>query len=161
VSEEESLPTFEECLAEVSTDRQRQFCREYLIDLCGTRAARRAGYAGDSAHVEQWRLKRKATVRAAIQAGLRELAEDAHVSPAWVIECLKNNASAAMVKGDIQAANRALSTIAKSLGMLDKDLNINLHGDSLARVVMYFPDNERGPKPKGITDDDGKDDSES
>lgn len=153
MSDEESPPTFEECLAEVSTYKRQQYCREYLLDMIQSRAAERAGYAEASSHVEGSRLMRDPKIRAAISAGLRELAEDSHVSRAWVLERLKLNVVESYAKGEIQASNRALATLAKSLGMLDKDLNINLRSDQTAKVVMYFPDNERGPKPKGKDDE--------
>lgn len=153
------LPSFEELLLEVGTEMQRQFCREYLVDLIATRAAKRAGYAEGSAAVEGSRLLRKAHIRAAVDAGLRELGEDAHVSRAWVLQRLKLNAVEAHEKGELQASNRALTTLAKAIGLLDKDLNVNLRSDVGARVVMYFPDNQRGPKtPKGI--EDGNDESD-
>jgi phage terminase small subunit len=53
------------------TDRQWAFCLEYMIDLNGTRAAIRAGYAPERARQEAWRLRTKGYVAGAI-AGLLE-----------------------------------------------------------------------------------------
>lgn len=154
MDEAEQIPTFDEALAELPTDRRRLFVRLYMVTLIGSHAAKDAGYAEGSAEQEASRLLRDVKVRAAVDAGLRQLADDAHISRAWVLQRLKLNAIDAHDKGELQASTRALTTIAKYLGMLDKDLNINLTGDATARVVMYFPENERGPKPKGTTDGD-------
>ncbi len=48
--------------------RRSKFAREYCVDYNGTRAAIRAGYAPNSAHVEASRLLRIAEVREAIEA---------------------------------------------------------------------------------------------
>ena len=46
------------------TERQKAFCREFLVDYNGTAAAKRAGYAARGAHVEASRLLRNAKVAA-------------------------------------------------------------------------------------------------
>ena len=49
------------------TPRQWRFVEEYLIDLNGTQAATRAGYAPESAHVTSSRLLKNANVAADIE----------------------------------------------------------------------------------------------
>ena len=53
-------------------DRQRCFVEEYLVDLNGTQAAIRAGYAETDAAVEAHRQLRKAKIAAAISDALAE-----------------------------------------------------------------------------------------
>ena len=48
------------------TPRQERFCREYLVDLNGSKASIRAGYAARSAHVTASRLLRNPKVAARI-----------------------------------------------------------------------------------------------
>lgn len=60
------------------TPRQERFCEEYVVDLNGTQAAIRAGYAVNSADVEAARLLGKASVRdciAELQTGRRRVRE--------------------------------------------------------------------------------------
>lgn len=49
------------------SDKQQKFVEEYLIDLCGTKAALRAGYNPNSAHVIAAENLQKPKVVAAIQ----------------------------------------------------------------------------------------------
>lgn len=53
-------------MAALANVRHEQFCREYLIDLNGTQAAIRAGYAAKSAKVTAARLLTNANVAARI-----------------------------------------------------------------------------------------------
>ena len=66
-----SIPTKPDW-ADGLTDRQRCFVEEYLIDLNGTQAAIRAGYAEAGAAVEAHRLLRNAKIAAAISGALVE-----------------------------------------------------------------------------------------
>jgi|EndMetStandDraft_5_1072996.scaffolds.fasta_scaffold07512_2 phage terminase small subunit len=50
------------------TRRQQKFIEEYLVDLNGTQAAIRAGYAESGAATEAYRLLRNAEIAAAIDA---------------------------------------------------------------------------------------------
>jgi hypothetical protein len=147
MSDAAETPTLEELLAELQTDKQRRFVQEYLVDLCGAAAARRAGYPKKSAAVIAHENLRKPKIHAAVVAGLAELAEQAHISKGWIIERFKRNYWAAFRSKRYQAANRALEDLGKALGMFDADLNVVIPTD--ARVVLHFEDNQRGPKPKG------------
>lgn len=50
------------------TERALRFCDEYLVDLDGAAAARRAGYAPKSAATAAWKLMREPLVQAEIAA---------------------------------------------------------------------------------------------
>jgi len=139
-------PDFDQLLEALESDKQKLFCREYLIDLIATRAAIRAGYAENSAHVTACRLLKQPKIATAVAQGLKELGESAHITREWVLEKLKQTHAMAIEKDDIYGAIRALSVLAKSLGMLDKDLNVNVDHSGLATVVLHYPDNGRGPK---------------
>jgi phage terminase small subunit len=52
------------------TPKRQRFAQEYLIDLCATRAAIRAGYSARSANVLGPRLMKNPEVRAAIQVNM-------------------------------------------------------------------------------------------
>jgi hypothetical protein len=46
------------------TPKERRFCEEYLVDLCATKAARRAGYSSRTAAVQAYALIRRPRVQA-------------------------------------------------------------------------------------------------
>ena len=135
--------------------KRRRFVEEFLIDLNATQAAIRAGYAESGAHTEGWRLLRNAEVAEAVKWGMAVMTERSHLSQAWVREALKSNVRRAWDKGDNQASNRALQLLGQSIGMYSESLNLNVNQTTPAKVIFYFPDNGRGPKPKGEPDDDG------
>ena len=135
--------------------QRRRFVEEFLIDLNGTQAAIRAGYSKKGAHTEGSRLLRNAAVAEAVKWGMAVMSERSHLSQAWVREALKGNVRRAWDKGDVQAANRALQLLGQSIGMYSESLNLNVNQTTPAKVIFYFPDNGRGPKPKGEPDDDG------
>lgn len=145
-------PTFDDLLAALRTDKQRRFVEEYLVDLCGAAAARRAGYPKASAHSVAWDNLRKKDIHAAVTAGLDDLARQAHISKGWIIERFKRNYWAAFKRKRYQAANKALERLGNALGMFDQDFNVNLNTTTPAQVVLHFEDNERGPKKKGEPD---------
>ena len=57
------------------TPKQDRFCREYMVDLCATQAAIRAGYSEKTAYSQGGRLLRNVEVKAAI-AELQEAAAE-------------------------------------------------------------------------------------
>ena len=63
-----------------SKDKQEDFAREYLIDLCAKQAAIRAGYSPRSAEVTGHRLLRNAKVQALIQKGREKAQKRAEVT---------------------------------------------------------------------------------
>jgi phage terminase small subunit len=76
------------------TKREAIFVREYLIDLNGTQAAIRTGYAAHSAAVTGSRLLSNANVAAAIAAALEDRAERTQVNADWVLKRLAAEADA-------------------------------------------------------------------
>lgn len=67
------------------TDKQAQFVHEYMIDRNGTQAAIRAGYSVKTAQMQASRLLSNAMVRAAIDAGLSDLAHRVGISSEMVL----------------------------------------------------------------------------
>lgn len=140
-------------------DKQRLFVEEYLVDLNATQAAIRAKYGEKGAHTQGWRLLRNVEVAKAVRLGLADMAERCHLSQAWVREGLKRNVRKAWDKDELPAANRGLQLLGQSLGMFSEDLNVNLNTSEPAKVVMYFPDNGRGPKPRDDKAEEGPTDA--
>lgn len=72
--------TLEQALAELSTDNQRAFVQEYLIDLNATQAAIRAGYSQDSARQEGSRLLSHAAIQAALELAKEQRAKRVEIT---------------------------------------------------------------------------------
>lgn len=56
-------------------EREKTFCREYVLDHNGTRAAVRAGYSEKNAAAQASRMLKKAAVRERIQQREKEIAD--------------------------------------------------------------------------------------
>ena len=65
--------------------RQQRFVEEYLIDLNGTQAAIRSGYARSGAHVQAARLLSNAKVSRAIAEAKQRRSEVTEINAEWVL----------------------------------------------------------------------------
>ena len=68
--------------------RQRAFVNEYLLDLNGTQAAIRAGYAAGSAHVQANRLLSNAKIVSEIEKAQQSRVERVEIDSDWVLKTL-------------------------------------------------------------------------
>ena len=106
------------------TRKQELFIQEYLVDLCGAAAARRAGYSGKGAKNQAWRLLRDPEIKRAVDAAMEERLERIQVRQDEVIRELKTVAmaqasdeSGAQVK--LGSKLRALELLGKHLGLFE------------------------------------------
>ncbi len=79
--------------AEDLTDKQRQFCHEYLLDFNATQAAIRAGYAPDHAHTEGSRLLRNVKVKAYIDELSKERQKAYSIAESDILNYYRNAAT--------------------------------------------------------------------
>ncbi len=98
-------------------DRRRRFVQEYLIDMNGTQAAIRAGYARSGAHTEANRLLAAPEVRVMVAEGQKALQERTEVTQEYVVRNLKEVAERCIELGEFTAATRALELLGKHIGM--------------------------------------------
>ncbi len=96
------------------TPKRERFVNEYLVDMNGAQAARRAGYAVGSARQTAHLLLTKPDIQDAIRAEQDELARETSITPVLVIEKLYEEAREAPRPAD---RIHALEVIGKSLGM--------------------------------------------
>ena len=108
----------------VMTNRQERFIREYVVDLCASKAARRAGYSVRSARSIGCRLLKKAEVQRKVQEAMEQETQDAALRREQVIAELKavafskaSDASGAELK--VAQKLKALELLGKHLGMFD------------------------------------------
>lgn len=134
-------------MADELSEKHRTFCEEYLIDLNGTQAAIRTGYAANSAAVESSRLLRNANIRAYIHELMQERSKITLIDANFVLEGLRETAQRCLQakpvmvfnpvekqmeqkqtedgqgvwEFDSTGANRAFELIGKHLGIFEKD----------------------------------------
>ena len=115
------------------TERQQNFCREYLIDCNATLAAIRAGYSPSGAAVEGSRLLRKANIRAEISRLAATIHEQKVADAVEVMEYLT-----AVLRGE-QAAGRgqvrAAELLAKRYGLLSGVEPLNKSEGMLVKII--------------------------
>jgi len=68
------------------TNRQKMFCKEYLVDLNGTASAIRAGYSAKTAEVAASRLLSNVKISAAIHAEMGKRAQKTEITAERVIK---------------------------------------------------------------------------
>ena len=102
--------------------RQELFIQEYLVDLCGTAAARRAGYGHKGAGSQASRLLRNPQIRAAVDAAMEERLKRMEVKQEEVIRELKTVAMAEA--SDENGAAVKLGSKLRALELLGKHLGI-------------------------------------
>lgn len=125
-------------------DKQDRFCREYVVDYNGTKAAIRAGYAGRSANRTASDLLSKPDILARVRQLQEEQAKRLSISSDWVMirlcETLEKCMAAVPVMAwdpeekckvetgeyvfDSKGALKALELIGKHIGMFEDRLNV-------------------------------------
>ncbi len=93
------------------TPKQHRFVEEYLIDLNGTQAAIRAGYAPSGARTEAARLLTNADVQEAVDLAKTDRATRIGIDAAWVLSRLRDEVEADMA--DLYDESSALLPVAE------------------------------------------------
>ena len=107
-----------------------------MVDLCGAKAARRAGYSSKGAKNQAFRLLRDPEVKRAVEAALEERLKRIEVKQDEVIRELKAVAMASA--SDENGAAVKLGSKLRALELLGKHLGIfeGKQGQGLARVEI-------------------------
>jgi len=113
------------------TPKQAAFCREYLIDLNATAAAKRAGYSQATAHVQGPRLLANVGVAARIAELQKAAAQRNEVTLDEVIFMLRKSYEDAKVAKQHGPAVRAAELLGKTLGMFRDRVLV----DDMARLT--------------------------
>jgi phage terminase small subunit len=114
-------------MAATLTVKQDRFAREYVKDGNGTRAAKKAGYSANTAHVIASENLRKPKVEAAIRKHRQRVAERLDVSREKLINDAAHDAESASLQGDWSGATSARTFIAKAQGyMVERSINVNV-----------------------------------
>ena len=109
------------------TEQQELFCREYLVDRCGTQAAMRAGYAERSAKTTACRMLALDRIKVYI-ARLDSEIKSQHILSA--IETLERiSAEACNMKNPPKDRIKSLELLAKHHGLLVERHEVGKPGD--------------------------------
>jgi phage terminase small subunit len=76
------------------TAKQSEFVRQYLIDLCGAKAAIRAGYSKRNADNIASELLGKTQIKLAVDAAIAKRAEKTGIDALWILKRLAAEANA-------------------------------------------------------------------
>ena len=104
------------------TNRQERFIREYLVDLCASKAARRAGYSVRSARSIGCRLLKKPQIQRKVAEAMELETQDAALRREQVIAELK--AVAFSKASDASGAELKVAQKLKALELLGKHLGL-------------------------------------
>lgn len=99
------------------TPKQEAFVREYLIDLCATKAAERVGYSGKHVKKTACELMAKPEIQAAIAKAQAERAERVDDSADEVLRDLRRLGDAAEEAKRFEAAIKTVELRGKHIGM--------------------------------------------
>jgi len=97
--------------------RQQRFVEEYLVDLNGTQAAIRAGYAPGAAKVQACRLLTKDNIAQAITEGREKLSQQTEINQRTVLEGFHREANYFGEGASHSARVSAFGGLAKVLGL--------------------------------------------
>ena len=153
------------------TDKQKEFVRQYLVDLNATQAAIRAGYSVKTAYRQGADLLQKTSIREAIEKAQAKRARRVEVTQDYVlsnlVEVVERTMQRAPVtdrKGeqvtdeegravwtfDAKGANRALELLGKHLGIFADRVRAEVSGPDggpvASEIVVRFvePGGETG-----------------
>ena len=154
------------------TPRQERFCRDFLVDMNGTKASVRAGYGERSAHVTASRLLTNTKVAARVAELQAETAKRLEVTADTVMADLARLCQEAVEAKQFGPAVRAKELQGKRLGLFRDRLDFNggperdrqiieaVAGSDPAKraalkVLMGSAEVFDPPPPKLVVDNDG------
>lgn len=97
------------------TPKQKQFVKEYLIDLNATQAATRAGYSAKTANEQGARLLANVSVAQAVQKGMDERAKRTEITADYVLAGIVDVVKRAKADNEKQHELKGLELLGKHL----------------------------------------------
>jgi hypothetical protein len=133
------------------TPKEARFVEEYLVDLNGTAAAARAGYAAASANRTAYELLQRPAVAEALAAAQQALSERTGITQERVVEELAKIGFADMPNDarNLAVKRAALVDVGKTLGMFKTETTHTGPGGGPIEVRVNFVRPERRPSDAG------------
>ena len=151
-------------------EKQKAFCREYILDFNATQAAIRAGYSKREGSSR--RMASKLLTKVDIQdyiAELKQIAADkAEITPEWILSKLRrvvemglgaeqtdvivkeniapgmsSTMSQKMTKADLAAAKSALDLLGRYHGIFTDNTKVEHSGQIIKRVIKVNPTKDK------------------
>ena len=137
-------------------EKQKMFCKEYLVDFNGTQAAIRAGYSKKTANEQASRLLTKVNVQTYLKQLIEKRNERANITQDDVVadiikvkdRCMQNEAvldkegnETGIYKFDSNGANKALDMLMKHTGGYETDNKQKAFNISVNREAVEIEGN--------------------
>ena len=137
-------------------EKQKMFCKEYLVDFNGTQAAIRAGYSKKTANEQASRLLAKVNVQTYLKQLIEKRNERTKITQDEVIadiikvkdRCMQNEAvldkegnETGIYKFDSNGANKALDMLMKHTGGYETDNKQKAFNVSINREAVEVEGN--------------------
>lgn len=129
------------------TAKQQAFVLEYLVDRNATQAAIRAGYSPKTARQIGEENLSKPDIRAAVDEGLKRLAEKTETAAEWVRRRLREEATNFSKDASHSARVRAIELIAKLDGLFE--LDNRQRTDPVTELLQQLGGRTLGVSPEG------------
>lgn len=145
-------------------EKQKAFCREYILDFNATKAAIRAGYSKRTGSRIGSRLLKKVEVQEYVSELKHQAAVKSRVTPEWILSKLErivemglgdeqtdvivkenvapgvsSTMSQKMTKADIVAAKSALDLLGRYHGIFTDNTKVEHSGQIIKRVIKVNP----------------------
>ena len=138
-------------------EKQKMFCKEYLVDFNGTQAAIRAGYSKKTANEQASRLLTKVNVQTYLKQLIEKRNERTKITQDEVIadiikvkdRCMQNEAvldkegnETGIYKFDSNGANKALDMLMKHTGGYETDNKQKGYSVVINREAVHIDGNQ-------------------
>lgn len=132
------------------TDKQKEFVRQYLVDLNATQAAVRAGYSERTAYSVGQRLLKNVEIQRAVAAAQAKRARRVEIKAEDVLRGVIEVTTQARDSGDLKTALKGYELQGKHLGMWTEKVKQEVSGPDggpvASEIVVRFvePGGEAG-----------------
>lgn len=149
-------------------EKQKAFCKEYILDFNGSAAARRAGYSVKTSDRIAHRLLRKVEIKEYIDQLKHEAAVKSRITPEWILNKLEqivemglgdkptdvvvkesigqgfsNTYTQKMTKADLAAAKSALDLLGRYHGIFTDKQQVEHTGQIVKRIIKVNPSGDK------------------
>jgi len=124
------------------TEKQKNFCREYLIDLNATQAAIRSGYSKKTAHAIGKENLHKPLIQKQLQKTMNKRAEKTEITAEMVLQDINEIKTRTMAPGkdfDAKSALKALELLGKHLVLFTDKIQHGFDDATLNTILSALP----------------------